>query len=399
MKKLKSLLYLLLAGFMLVGCSKSDTPPLDSDDGIEGAKVVVVANSSSALTKAAFADDVPLTLYIYLREDASVMNTSTTPYKIATATGDGSSATHTFLVDGETLTVATCATYDFVIVADAPQTSSVTNGVLSSVVNGDVFYGDRQTVTVAEGAESIQVTFGDNGDLAHLTTGVSVNITATEGFVSVAKDESGDVDLSFAYADFGSYPTKSSLNFSSDPFAISTITKSSYTLYGDGAETTITADNYESAYASYDGYMLPYPLTGASTYNEVDIDFYIGVGEGENKANVMLEAKAVQLPAFEANYRYTFTMKMDADASDPDSGKVSLYLSITDWDTSSWDSAMGGTDGSFLNIYVGGWSSVSWNSGMGGSDEDKLITSITGWSSASWTSNMGGTNTDNGTNN
>ncbi|MFR9506085.1 MAG: hypothetical protein SNI32_08410 [Rikenellaceae bacterium] len=397
MKKLKSLLLLSLTLAAFVGCSKSDTPPLDGDDGIEGAKVVVVANSSSALTKAAFADQVPLTLYIYLREDAEVMNTSTTPYKIATATGDGSSATHTFLVDDETLTVATCATYDFVIVADAPTTSSVANGVLSSVVNGDVFYGDRQTIAVAEGAESIQVTFGDNGDLPHLTTGVSVNITATDNFLTAVDSENKTVDLSFAYADFGSYPTKSSLNFSSDPFAISTITKSNYTLKGDGTATTITTENNDDAYASYDGYMLPYPLAGASTYNEVDIDFYIGVGEGESKANVMLEAKAVQLPAFEANYRYTFTMEMDADAEN--NGKVSLYLSITDWDTSSWDSAMGGTDGSFLNIYVGGWSSVSWNSGMGGSAEDKLITSITGWSSASWTSSMGGTNKDNGTNN
>lgn len=393
MKKLKSLLYLLLAGFLLVGCSKSDTLPLDVGDDVEGAKVVVVASSSSAITKAAFANDVPLTLYIYLREDAAVMNVATTPYKVATATADGSTTTHTFLVDGETLTVATCATYDFVIVADAPETSSVTNGVLSSVVNGADFLADLQTVTVEEGAESIQVTFGESGNIAHLISGVSVQATATDDFLTVVDDTNKTVNLSFAYATFSSYPEKATLNFGSTPLALSNIGKSSYTLKGDGTATEITTDNYTTAYASYDGYMLPYPLTGASTYNEVDIDFYIGV----DGANVMLQAKAVQLPAFEPNYRYTFTMEMDADA-DGD-GTVSLYLSITDWDTSSWDSAMGGTDGSFLNIYVGGWSSVSWNSGMGGSDEDKLITSITGWSSASWTSTMGGTNTDNGTNN
>lgn len=394
MRQFKSLLLLLLT-IAIMSCDKSDTPPQIEGESV---RVLVLANSSASITKSttALEADTKLTLYVYKRENAETADYTSTPYKVATATSTEATTSHTFYTEGTTeLTVATDATYDFIITASPVEGYTVNTGTLSSVTNGTDFLASHTTVTVAQDAESVTVSFCemDNNNIPHLVSGVSMQIEATKNFLTNVDATNKDINLSFAYADFYRYPQMATLNFASNPLALNIVgSTGSYTLKGDGAKTNITTENYGTDKASYDGYMLPYPLTGAATYNEVDIDFYIGVDD----ANIMLEAKAVQLPAFNPNYRYTFTMKMEANSED--SGEISLYLSIEDWSDANWNSAMGGTDGSYMNIYVGGWSSVSWNSGMGGNDEDKLITSVTGWSSASWASSMGGT-ADNGTNN
>ncbi len=386
--------------FAMLSCSKSDSQTQEGSG--DGVPVYVNVQCNEVTTKAAFAENTTLTLYVFARYNNSSVDLSLEPVKVATATADGSQTSFDFTVDGAPLTVTAGYTYDFVVVANMPATSTLSNGSLSGVTNGVDFMAGRCTnIAVGDDATSVTISFSGadavaagadaSGNLPHLVCNCTVQASATQNFIDYV-GTNGSVDVALSSVSFSTYPTRASLALASSPMSLSTTASAAYDMVNADSSTTTTLDD-TSDVAVYSQCMLPYPVVGANTTNIVDIDFYLAV----NGSTVPLHATAVQLPAFRAGYNYTFNVSFDAEAED---ATIALYLSVDTWDDLSWNTGMGGSDVTVMNLLIGSWSSISWSAGMGadGSD-DKIITSVSGWSSVTWSSNVGGTNTDNGTNN
>lgn len=412
MKTFNLLVAMLLGLFVVAGCSKSDAPlsPPIVEENVKGVEVLLAAGSAAPLSRAAFAEGTPVAVYIYQRAVAGVMNLAAPPYKVAT--GETSSAVSSdrsaiILTAGDVsngkLILKTGYTYDFVMVVNPPSDPSklsvgaVNRGVMGAIPHGvDLLAGRKEAIAVTEGMAAIEIAFtefgaDEKGNLPHLCSGIGIEANATQALIDKLANKGSELNLSVAAATFKKVAAEGRFTFSSSPLAVVPNPmgyRSSFRMAANTEPVKITSPEQTVLYDK--GALLPYPLLSSNDYNIIDIDFYLGV----NGAEALLVAQSVQVPEFKAGYRYKFTVEMDKGN---DNDVINLYLTVSKWDSASWDSGMGGEDVSKLRVLVGSWSSVSWQSGMGGDDNDKLLLTVRGWSSAIWSNDMGGTGED-GTN-
>lgn len=138
---------------------------------------------------------------------------------------------------------------------------------------------------------------------------------------------------------------------------------------------------------SGDGYVLPCPLKSVSEgHNTMDITFNLLIDGG----GVALNARNVQLPAFNPGYRYTFVVEFGIDP-DTEEGRIDLLLGIDRWDTASWTAVEGGYDtGNRVLVSVGGWNSIAYRIVEGAyGTENRLLIGVDGFDTTSWGSTEG----------
>lgn len=409
MNILKPFIVLLLGLVMVTGCSRRDDVPREviDDDSVE---VGFTAGMTVTQTRAAFAADLPIVLYVYQREDPEVMDLRTKPHKAlkgVTATGGTNSLSKIMFADiGDTFELKANSTYDFVLIVGSDELS-YNNGSVHSIPHGvDVLVGRKEGVRFPKGEgdadpATVIIKFTEYGadaagNLPHICSGTAVRVGVSSTLLSHL---GSPVRLGIERADFKRLPASGTFDFASAPLMkldlVNDGYRSNYNMIANTAISNITVAStpelsLESAAASgqivsyNEGVILPYPLkTAGYKNNRIDIDFYINVNGGV----VSLGAKEVEVPVFVAGYRYAFSLVMDRK-------EILLYLSVEPWDlAASWESGMGGDESTIFRVHVGSWSNVYWSSGMGG-EGDKLLIGVGGWASATWDTDMGGTNED-----
>lgn len=408
---IKNLLLLPAMASLLAACGVDDQGS-DSAAPLGMAEVTLAAGQASVGSRAAFAEDQPITLYVYQRRDADTQDLTARPYVIATGTAqgvsDGSTALSGIRLDkltlgdekylhNDKLYLDQGYTYDFVIVANQPEEATYSGGALTAIPNGyDVMVGRDDAVRVDEGTSNVAVSFTDGGavqgNLKHLCSNIVIKAKATDELITMftnSESEPKTLTMGVSGAKFQKIINQGALSFAGEDMKLQVGGGHvwSYELTNDDLDNTKKQLNSNTDEVSYDkGYLLPLPLLAGAEQNSVDIDFYVNM----NGADVVMQAKAVHLPEFKPGYRYTFELEMDKTS---ENGNVGLSLTIESWDKTSWSSTMGGDDKDYpdkLFLYIGGWSGVSWSAIMGEAEKSTYSPiSVGSWSSASWSIDMG----------
>lgn len=395
-----------LCSLWVLGSCSADVNSPDIPDDDSEVRVSFSVGSSASPTRAAFAVDTPVRIYVYQRnEDApDVVDFTATPFKTVEGrtSGGGVLSDISFTggdleVDGS-LAIPGGYTYDFVVVVSVPGSGTSLNfgtlnaGLITGFSHGsDILAGRKEGVEVAVGQTNVNVIFTDygadaDGNLPHLCSAVLTEGRATQALIASLN---GTLDYAVAGMDFKQcLPRSANLSFSGDPMALN-IQGSGYTTsYSPNISgSTVTVTEPANVTLSKDGILLPYPLkTQGQDYNILTIDFRLRVNGGE----VLLPATGVRVPAFEPGYRYRFITELDHDP-EVEAGKINLYLSVESWKSVNWETGMGeGETHSWMYISLGSWNSVSWQAVMGeGETSNRIITNVSGWRGATWSADMG----------
>lgn len=435
-----SVLFLLLIS---VGCSHNGNGTAGDVNTAGQVELCISAGGGAVSTRTAFNEGTPVEILAYARrQDAPGTEAFAGPALIyvaegmATGLGEEETALSGVTVarvngkvvaDGRLLVEAGYI-YDVVVLANTSSqeglelgngTKGTSFGVLngmfiSGVTHGQDILAGRASGVVTEqtgGVRKVKVTFeGDgsdgepdrNGNLPHLGAAVKVEARLQqEVFDMLLKGNKRQVCLGIDGIVFN-YCLPSSANLplvgGSAPRKVAYVVQTggyntSYavrTVQTEAVEVNAPYDENKpdkNVARSGDGYVLPCPLKSVSEgHNTMDITFNLLIDGG----GVALNARNVQLPAFNPGYRYTFVVEFGIDP-DTEEGRIDLLLGIDRWDTASWTAVEGGYDtGNRVLVSVGGWNSIAYRIVEGAyGTEKRLLIEVDGFDTTSWGSTEG----------
>lgn len=339
MRIIHQIMTLAISVTLLASCSTQDDSQLVAKKGETVVNLTI--GKANILSRAAFNDEEPVSIYVYKRNEDDSQNFNEV-YK--TVTGKTSNqdinGLSPIVLDGSTkFTVESGNSYDFVLLVNQPSSAELSGGVLSKISNGyDLLAGraDNVEVPVSVTSQTVNVAINDgganDGDLPHLCSALNIEVSANQDLIDGVGG--GNLSLGLVSAAFKKMGDKATLDFSQSPMALSTTVSDASIVKVANTEGGTQSVTQASQKLSYDGgFILPMALAAGESKNKIDIDFVVKVNDREKTISLT----DVEVPAFESGKRYTFHLTVNGSIAN-------LTATVKAWETKDWNSSMGGTN-------------------------------------------------------
>ena len=387
------LIPVLMMGLGMAGCSKQEQTPA-GDDLIS---VRFSAGDVTTKSNSPFANDA--------RVKILVCNGDGT-FNKESETGNIASGTSTFTGCNVDLEAATYNFYALVNAGNEAKFGSRSNKVLSDFQHGDRILAAKATKAITPEDSDV-----DFGNMPHLEVALCTSVQVNDEFITNA---GGPIEASVSSVEFNKcLPLAAGLDLSNDAnynyvtdaydalkfSVVNGAYNTSYVMTPLTA-TSATLSSSSDKYTSEPGFILPCPLKAGQSTVTLDLTFNVNLGGG----STTLAAKNVQIPEFKetisgtptgtghalyGGYMYTFNLQFNYVAQ-----TIDLVLSVTPWESVSYNGALGGYDaeGTYTQtLYVGSWENVKYSIVMGGDEDDPryLMVSPGSFSAVNWAAKLG----------